>query len=245
MRGIGISYSSDNYVLENRLLEAVLDEEELAEAKTANIALQARAVQTVYQKMRLEGEYDKSQLANNPDNYMTNNKTTLSGSSQWSDPTANVLEQFQDADATIRAKTGKSANVFHLDSKGFAGLQRNIHINERFKYSGQANIGVEQLAQYFGVEKVVVAKSLHFDPLTNEFVEIWKNNSQLAYVPPKSMQDKAVQSFGYNYVKKGFPLVEKEYFEKSDRSLHNPVLFKDKAIITDNGAGFLFMNTTA
>ena len=78
----------------------------------------------------------------------------------------------------------------------------------------------------------------------SDFVDLWQDNSILAYVPPKAMQAKEVRSYGYNYVHKGYPLVEKEYYNNSDRSWHNPVLMRDKAIITDSGAGFLFMNTS-
>ncbi len=245
VKSIGISYSNEHYNLTNRLLEAKVPEEDLEEAKEANIKVQSIAVQTVYERMRLEGEYDKSVLANDPNNYPPENKVTLSGSSQWSDPNADVLGQFQLANKVIRKKTGHNANIFHLDLEGFEALKNNNHIKERFKYSSQANIGEKQLEEYFGVEKVVVASSLHYDPTLNEFLEVWRDNSQLAYVAPKHLRDKSRPSFGYNYVKKGLPIVEKGYFEKSDRSLHNPVLFEDAAVITDNGAGYLFINTTA
>ncbi|WP_230660472.1 major capsid protein [Psychrobacter sp. I-STPA10] len=244
VRGIGITYSSNDYVLENRLLEALSPEEFIEIGNKNNIAVKAQAVTAVYRAMRLEGEYDKAILANNADHYASTNKTTLSGSSLWNDPTANVLEQVEDAKSTIRAKTGRYPNVFHLDADGFAGLKRNEAIKEQFKYSGKASINTEMLADYFGIEKVVVGRAIRAASLTDDFVDLWADNSILAYVPPKKLQSQASPSFGYNYVHRGFPIVEKEYYDKSDRSWHNPVLFRDKAIITDGGAGFLFINTT-
>ncbi len=244
VRGVGISYSSDDYVLENRLLEAISPEEFIEVGQKANIAVKAQSVNQVMRQMRLEGEYDKAKLAQDPNIYTGNNKTTLSGSSQWSDPTADVLQQVEDAKATIRAKTGRYPNVFHLDPQGYQALKRNEQIKEQFKHGGKASITTDMLANFFDVEHVIVGKAVHAENVDSDFIDLW-TESILAYVAPKALRAKAVPSFGYNYVGKGFPKVEKEYFEKGDRSWHNPVLFRDKAVLTDDGAGFLFMNTTA
>lgn len=243
VRGVGIAYSSDEYVLQNRLLEAITPEEYVEVGGKLGIALKTKAVNRVFRIMRLEGEYDKALLANNPNHYHANHKTTLSGSDRWNDPTANLYEQVGDAKSSIRAKTGRDPNVFHLNPAGYEGMKRNNHIRERFKYSSKASITLDMLANYFDVEKVVVGRSIHAPDVSSDFQDIWKDNSQLAYVPPKSRQDKEEQSFGYNYVHKGFPKVEKERFEPNDRSYHQPVLFRDKAAITDNTAGYLFQNT--
>lgn len=243
VRGVGIAYSSEQYVLENRLLEALTPEEDVEEAGKLTIPLKTKAVNRVFRIMRLEGEYDKALLANNPAHYHTDHKSTLSGTDIWTDPTAKVLDMVQDANAMIRKKTGRNANVFHLNPMGFDALKRNNHIKEQFKYSGKSSITLDMLANYFDVEKVVVGRSIHAPDVSSDFEDIWKHNAQLAYVPSKSKQDKGEQSFGYNYVHKGFPKVEKERFEENDRSYHQPVLFRDKAVITDNTAGYLFQNT--
>ncbi len=244
VRGVGTTYSSNQYVLKNRLLEAITPEEFEEQSGKIGISNLARSVSRVYSMMRLEGEYHKAQLANNPDNYALNNKATLSGSDQWSDPNSDVLQMVNDAKETIRAKTGRYPNVFHLDAKGYNYLKRNTEIKKQYQHNGGKSITLDMLADYFDVEKVVVGRSVHVENLDSDFQDIWKDNSILAYVPPKLIRAKETQSFGYNYVHKGFPKVEKEYFSNDDRSWHNPVLFRDKAVLTDNGAGFLFMNTT-
>lgn len=243
VRGVGISYSTQDYVLNNRLLEALSPEEFIEIGQKANIAVKAQAVNKVFRLMRLEGEYDKATLALDPNHYGSSNKTTLSGNSQWSDPTADVLTQVSDARETIRSKTGRYPNVFHLDAKGFAALRKNNAIKQQFKYSGKPSITTDMLASYFDVDKVVVGRAVSTG-VNGDFVDIWAGSSVLAYVPPKAMQSQAVMSYGYNYVHKGYPLVEKEYYDKSDRSWHNPVLFRDKAVLTDPDAGFLFIATT-
>lgn len=244
VRGIGISYSNDTYVLENRLLEAIVPEEDMEDSRKANIPVLSIASNTVYKAMRLEGEYDKASLALDPANYAATNKASLSGTSLWNDPTADLIQQVGDAKEAIRAKTGKYPNVFHLDPLGFAGLQNNLAILAKLKYGNQAFVDEAFLQMYFGVEKVVVGKTVHLADEDGDFLNLWKDSSVLAYVPPKAQQNKRSQSYGYIYTGKGFPIVEKEYFEKSDRSYHVPVLMRDKAILTDNGAGFLFQNTT-
>lgn len=244
VRGIGISYSNDKYYLEERLLEALVDESEVADSRKANIPILSIAVSAVYESMRLEGEYDKASLALDPANYSATNKASLSGTSLWNDPTADLIQQVGDAKEAIRAKTGKYPNVFHLDPLGFAGLQNNLAILAKLKFGNKAFVDEAFLAQYFGVEKVVVGKAIHLDENGGDFLNLWKDSSVLAYVPPPNLRNKRQRSFGYNYTAKGYPLVEKEYFNNSDRSYHAPVIFHDKAILTDNGAGFLFQNTT-
>lgn len=244
VRGIGISYSSDTYYLENRLLEAIVPEEDIEASRKANIPVLSIATSAVYAAMRLEGEYDKASLALDPDNYGATNKASLSGTSLWNDPNADLIQQVGDAKEAIRAKTGKYPNVFHLDPLGFAGLQNNLAIIAKLKYGNQAFVDEAFLQMYFGVEKVVVGKTVHVAEEGGDFLNLWKDSSVLAYVPPPNLRNKRAQSYGYTYTGKGFPLVEKEYFDKSDRSYHVPVLMRDKALLTSNGAGFLFQNTT-
>ncbi len=243
VRGVGITYSSEVYVLNNRLLEAISPEEFIEASELANIQVKRQNVDAVYRLMRLEGEYDKAKLALDPNNYLPTNKATLSGTDMWDNPNADVLTLMDDAKETIRAKTGRYPNVLHLDAAGFQGLKRNIAIKEQFKYSGVASINTDLLANYFDVEKVVVGRAVATG-VEGEFEDIWKGASVLAYVPPENLRSQATQSYGYNYVLKGYPLVEKEYWDKSDRSWHNPVLFRDKVVMTDSGAGFLFQHTT-
>lgn len=246
VRSIGISYSADDYVLANRLLNAKCPEEFLEEMnKIPSIAARTRAVNVVMHKMRLEGEFDKAALATNPSNYTPGHTLALSGTSQWSNPAADAGTQMEDAKSVVRAKIGREPNVLHLDYKGYKGLKRNEDIRKSCLPQGKGSVTIAHLAEYFDVEKVVVGKAVRAVDLDSPFIDVWQDNSMLAYVPPKALQSKESPSFGYNYVHEGFPKVEKEYFEKSDRSWHNPVLFRDKAIITDPSAGFLFQNTTA
>lgn len=245
VRSVGFPYSSDEFVLANRLLESKVPVEFVEEtAKVPGINVKTRAVNIVMRKMRLEGEYDKAILATTASNYASGHTESLSGSSQWSDPTADVLTQIDDAKATIRAKTGREPNVLHLDYNAFKALKRNQAIKEHFKHAQKASITTEMMASYFDVETVVVAKAVYTATPGSPFEDVWGRNTVLAYVPPKSLQAKEYPSFGYNYVGASYPKVEKEYFRQEDRSWHNPVLFRDKAIITDNAAGFLFQNTT-
>ncbi len=246
VRGIGIAYSSEDYVLENRLLEAISPEEFIEEAaKNPSIALKSRAVNTVMRTMRLEGEWEKAQLADNPASYATGHTQVLSGSDMWSDENADVLTQINDIKSTVRAKTGREPNVLHIDYHGFNALKRNQRIREQFKYSGKDSITIDMLASYLDMDKVVVAKAVYTPDADAPFTDVFARNARIAFVPPKNLQAKEYPSFAYNYVGKGFPKVEKEYFDKSDRSWHNPVLFRDKAIITDPAAGFLLQGTTS
>ena len=244
VRSIGITYSSDDYALENRLLEGKVPEEFAAEMnKIPGIKAQTLAVNQVMQKMRLEGEAKKAKLATTASLYASGHTEALSGTSMWDNAASNPLEAISDGKAKIRKAIGRYPNVLHLDLYAFEALKRHPKIIEHFKFTGEVSITAKMLAAYFDVESVVVAKTVSIATPDAPFGEVWGNNTVLAYVPPAAMRAAAVPSFGYNYVLDGTPKAEKGYFEESDRSWHYPVLMADQAVLTDNSAGFLFTNT--
>lgn len=245
--GVGMKYSSDVYELNLRKLAAMATIEEIESAdKLKAIKFKSRAVAQVMQRMRLEGEYDMAKLATSADSYPDNHKETLSGTSQWSNINADIDTQIEDAKATIRAKIGREPNVLHLDYNGYRGMRKNKAIRTAILgTTGKGTITAQMLADHFELDKVVVGKSLYLTDKDAEFEDIWQNNSILAYVPEKSLQDKSEPSFGYNYIQDGYPYVAKEHFDESNDTWQNKVYFRDKAIITYPEAGFLFQNTTA
>lgn len=247
IRGVGLQYSSDVYELNIRKLAAMATIEEIESAdKLKAVKFKSRAVAQVMQRMRLEGENDMAKLATNPANYLTNHKTALSGTSQWSNPAANIDTQISDAKATIRAKIGREPNVLHLDYNGYLAMRKNETIRTGILgTTGKGTITAQMLADHFEVDKVIVGKSLYLKDDDADFEDIWKGSSILAYIPEKAHQDKVEPSFGYNYVEENYPYVGKEYFNESTDTWNNKVYFRDKAIITYPEAGFLFSNTVA
>ena len=245
--GVGINYSSDTYDLNIRKLKAIAPIEVIEAANNLKfIKYKSRAVNNVMQRMRLESEYDMAKLATNPSNYPSTHLSTLSGTSQWSDPTADIDAQMEDAKSTIRASIGREPNVLHLDYQGYLAMRKNKELRLSILGStGKGTLTAQMLAEHFELDKVVVGKSLSLTDEKADFEDVWKNNSILAYVAPKSLQDQAEPSFGYNYVEDGYPYVDKEYFDHSNDTWNNTVYFRDKAIITYPEAGFLFQNTTA
>lgn len=246
VRSIDFAYSADDYALENRLLEGKVAEEFVEEmAKGPGISAQAEAVNMVVQSMRVEGEANKVKLATTAGNYATGHSQALSGTAMWDNAASDPLAVINAAKLKIRKTTGRYPNVLHLDLYAFEALRKHPKLQEYFKHSGNAEINQARLAAYFAIDKVVVAKAVSIATLDSPFTELWGNNTVLAYVAPKGQQSMRRPSFGYNYMMKGFPKVEKGYFEKSDRSWHYPVLMRDAAVITAPSAGFLIQNTAA
>lgn len=244
VRSVGITYSSEDYALENRLLEGKVPEEFAAEMnKVPGIKAQTLAVNVVMAKMRLEGEAKKAKLATTTSHYASGHTEALSGTSMWDNAASNPLEAISDGKAKIRKAIGRYPNVLHLDLYAYEALKRHPKIIEHFKFTGESSITTNMLASYFDVDTVVVAKTVSVATPDAPFGEVWGNNTILAYVPPAAMRAAAVPSFGYNYLLNGMPKAEKGYFEESDRSWHYPVLMADQPVLTDNSAGFLFTNT--
>lgn len=176
VRDIGFAYSSDNYTLENRLLEGKVPEEFVAEmAKGPGLKAQTEAVNIVMQTMRLEGEANKAKLATSTSAYATGHTEALSGTDQWDNAASDPLAAISDAKAKIRKSTGQYPNVLHLDVYAYEALKRHPKIIEHFKYTGAASITTAMLATYFDIETVVVAKAVSVASLEADFTELWGN----------------------------------------------------------------------
>lgn len=244
VRGIDFAYDGEDYALVNRLLEGQVPEEFVEEmAKAPGISAQTEAVNIVMSTMRLEGEWHKAKLATTAGNYATGHRIALSGTSMWSDPNSDPKATIDAGKKAIRKSTGRYPNVLHLDLYGYEALKVHPKIIAHFKYSGKQSITTDMLAAYFDIEKVVVAKAVSVPDLDSDFTELWGNNTVLAFVPPKPQRSQRRPSFGYTYLHRGFPKVEKGYYKNDDRSWHYPVLMRDKAVITAPSAGYLIQNT--
>ena len=242
---VQFGYASDPIALHQERLEAVTPHELQDESgATTQINLQAASVSALLDSMLLNSEYERGQIATDAARYAAINKAALSGTDQWSDPTANVKQLINDGKETVRKKTGHKPNILVVSSAQLDALESNEGILERVKYTSSESITAALLARYFQVDKVIVplAVSIPEDaPEDADFEDVWSNFALLAYVP-KSVSGMHQPSYGYTYRKAGYPLVEAGYDDRNTNSMINPVTVEEAPYLTSPDAGFLISN---
>ena len=74
---------------------------------------------------------------------------SLSGAAIWSDDISDPLRDIDDAKDAVRAKSGIEPNRLVLSKTVFRALCRHPKIREQFKYTSNASINADMLANYF------------------------------------------------------------------------------------------------
>lgn len=208
-----------------------------------NINHETRAVNNVMSSLTLGLEREQAALATDATKYAAENKTTLSGTDQWSHPDADPGVQIRDYKNVVRRKTGVYPNVMEIGAKAWEAIQSNQKIREQFKYTSAESITVEMAARYFQVAKLEIGTGVTADPANPDadFEDIWGDQIVLAYVPQQG-QNIEVPSFGYTYELPGHPQVMKSYWEDATDSWIYPMRYDRQAILTGVDAGFLIQN---
>ena len=244
-RRVQIGYGTADYSLNDFRLEAQTPWELQGEAQAGpGIDLIAASVRKVIDAMALEREYAAAVLATNASNYGSNNKDTLSGTAQWSDPASNPAGAIAAANESIRSQTGEYANVLALSPRVYSALRVHPKLLDRISTSAdRVPLTLAQLAALLEVERVVVGDSVHHDG--SAFSDVWGKDAVLAFTAPASMQDMGSPSYGYTYQLAGRPVVEEGYDDRNANSWINPVADARKPVLVGAPAGFLFKAAVA
>lgn len=180
-------------------------------------------------------EYDQADLAQDAAQYDANHKVTLG--TPWTNPAADVLGDVEAGIAAIRLSTGIEPNVLVIPYAAFKGAKKSTAVRENFKYTSAKSITAEMMAEYLGVEKVVVGKGTFATDETSDFTEVW-TKAVLAYVPTV-VTSARMPSYGYTYAGIGQPLVEEGFYHKDTKSWKYPVEYERKPYLTSMNAGYL------
>ncbi|MBF0371234.1 MAG: major capsid protein [Magnetococcales bacterium] len=235
---VDFGYESDPYTLAQESLEGKVPREHLREAQTSpGLDLGRRATTNVMRLVALSLEYEQGQLATNANNYDSDHKVTLSGTSQWSDGASDPTGDINAGKEAIRASVGVEPNVLLLSAKAFNALKNHPTIIERIKYTGRDSVTPDLLAGLWDLERVVVGKAVTSDD-AGTLTDVWGKDAVLAYVPasPSGMEE---PSFGYTYTLKGHPLVERPYYDNNLKSWLYPVTYERLPVLTSILSGYL------
>lgn len=242
---VKFGYAGAPYALQDFSLEGLVPVEIEQEAMNGpGIDLGSRAVSEVSAIMALRLEKASADIARAAGNYGSNNKVTLSGTSQWSDSASDPIKDVEAAKEAIRAATGKRPNTLVMGAAVMAMLRQHGKILDRIKYTGRDVPTPDLLASLFGVQRVVVGDAIYSTD-AGAFVDVWGKDVVLAYTELGSLQSAGLPSYGYTYQLNGYPQVEEAYFDRNAKSWIYPVTRVEAPVLAAAGAGFLITNAVA
>ena len=241
-------YAGSPYVLNDYGLEGQVPVETQQEAeRVPGIDMANLAVMNVQDIFFNRLEIQQAALATNAANYASTNKTTLSGTAQWSDFTTGVSDPVKDVEAgkeAIRSQTGKRPTVMVIAAAVFAILKQHPKIIDRLKYTSQAIPTTAILASLFDIPEVVVGDSLAATD-AGVFSDTWGKDVVLAYTPIASLASKGLPSYGYTYQLDGYPLVREPYYDENTRSWLYPQDDSCAPVIAGAESGYVIKSAVA
>lgn len=245
---VQFGYSGASFALAQYALEGQVPFEHMQEANAVpGIDLGRVAVMKTQNIIQLANEVAAAAIATTAGSYQAANKTTLSGTSQWSDQTSGVSnpsKDIQTAVEAVRAAVGKRANTVVLGPKVWAALKTHPLIVDRIKYTGRDSITLDMLATLWDVKRVLVGDALYEDA-AGALADVWGKFVVVAYTETGSLQDAGLPSYGYTYRLRGHPVVESPYQDRNAKSWIYPVTDELSPVAASINAGYLISAAVA
>ena len=174
------SYFADNYALASDNAHEVIANED------DPIQLRARTTRFLVDMLMRDQEVRIANLVTSITNIGSG--VVLAGGNKWSnyvssDPVADVTT----GHAFIRSNTGLVANTALMDYDTYKTLQRHPVLLDMYKYTQGGLVNDAELQAVFGVDRILVSKSIRNAALENataSLVNIWGNNFLLCHVSP-------------------------------------------------------------
>lgn len=241
-------YAGKPYALTDHSINGLVPIEHLQEAanQAPGINLATGAVTFARDIILKRLEIEQATIARTAGTYASSNKTTLSGTSQWSDysGTSDPIDDVESYKNTIRAKVGMMPNTILLPAAVFEKLKNHPKILDRIKYTGRDSVTEDILAGLFGIKNVVVGNGVYMDADGN-MQDVWGKDVVLAYTETSPVATQGAPSYGYTYQLTGYPVSEAAYYSGDYRSWLYPCNDAVSPVIAGADAGFLVINAVA
>ncbi len=172
------------------------------EQEAEKVKLQLHATNVVTNGLQLKHEKACADLVQNLDNYSTDNKIILSGTSCFNWKKSDPQGVIDDAKNKVSQKIAQDPNTMIIGQDAWHVLKRNKQLRELISDSKTKLVTLELLKEIFEIQNILIGKSIFADANGN-FVRIWKDNIILAYVPNLgSSRTEYDPSFAYTVRKK-------------------------------------------
>jgi hypothetical protein len=176
----GLTYFCEDHALK----EFVADED--VDNAPAGVDPYVDATENVTEKLIVSKEIEAASILLNTSTITQN--TTLSGTSQWSDPNSDPVAAVRTAKQTVRDSIMIDPNTLMLSKKVFDKLVDHPAIVERVKYSQLGVLNTDLLARFFDVERVIIGaaqKNGSVEGQSDSMSDIWGKDALLAYINPR------------------------------------------------------------
>lgn len=245
---VQFGYSGSSYALESHSLEGLVPQELMQEAEAVpGINLATNAIAKVQAIIALRLEKAQADLATNAANYAASNKTSLSGTSRWSDLTSGVSDPINDIEVAkdaVRQQIGREPDTVTLGASVLVKLRQHPKVIDRIKYTGRDVPTLELLASLFGVQRVLVGKAVTATD-AGVFSDVWGKSVVVAYTAMGTLADQGQPTYGYTYRLGGYPMVEQPYLDRNTKSWVYPVTDEVAPVIAGASAGYLISSAVA
>lgn len=168
------------------------------EENEAIFSLRQFALNTTQDVIALGREKAVATLALDESRYETDNKVTLSGTSQFSHKDVDVFKVFDTAIRAVKRAIGRKPNVCVISGDVWAALKEHPAVVEKLKYSQVAIVTPEVFAKLIGIETVKIGEAVYEE--SGQLKDIWSKDIVVAYVAPRSTGGKGTvyePSYGY------------------------------------------------
>lgn len=211
------------------------------EQEAEKIKLQLHATNVVTNGLQLKHEKQCADLVQNPDNYSSDNKIVLSGTSCFNNPASDPQSVIDDAKDKVSAKIAQDPNTMVIGQEAWKGLRRNPQLRSLISDSKNKLITLDFLKEIFEIENIVIGKSIFADKDGN-FVRIWKDSIILAYVPDLgTSRTEYDPSFAYTVRKKDALQID-EYTREGNKVKYIRATDIYTPFLVGAEAGFLISN---
>lgn len=172
------------------------------EQEAEKVKLQLHATNVVTEGLQLKHEKQCADLVQNPNNYSSDNKLILSGSSCFTDKDSDPQGVIDDAKDAVSAKIAQDPNTMIIGQAAWKTLKHHPQLKGLISNNTNKLVTLELLKEIFEIDNIVIGKSIFADKDGN-FVRIWQDNIILAYVPTLgSSRTEYDPSFAYTVRKK-------------------------------------------
>lgn len=242
---IDFAVSKDTYRCVEHALESSLDYRELEAAEKYGaqkvLSLKKRALNIVSRALDVELEKAVADILFSGTYYATGNKTTLTGTDQWSHASSDPITQLSDGKAAARADMGIVPNALVLGYDSYDQLCKHASIKAMFTDMRYKPVlfSAADLAAILKFQYVFVGQAVYSTD-AGVFTDLWSDNAALIYLPEKSEDAEGTTPHTVIIDEAGYPEV-KEYPNKKTIDIEATRKYVVKNISTSYG--YLIVDT--
>lgn len=186
------------------------------EEESKKVKLQLHATNVVTEGLKLKHEKQCADLAQDPDNYPTGNKITLSGSSKFTDASSDPIGVIEDGKDAVASKIAQDPNTMFIGQETWKVLKRHDQLKGLISDNLNKIVTMNFLKEIFEIPNIYIGKAVFVDEDDN-FVKVWQDNIVLAYVPMLNSRTEYDPAFAYTVKKKNSLYIDE--YEKEGKKV--------------------------